>query len=93
MKTAGEMSRMNLVIQSPTSVEPATIVAFGSLLEHRGEVVDASAARSPGRRRSRMSTRAPSSSAVEARAGPRARSATSGSASGEAVAGAPWRRR
>ena len=41
MKTAGEMSRMNLVIQSPTSVEPATIVASGTLREHLGEVVEA----------------------------------------------------
>ena len=30
MKTAGEISRMNFVTQSPTSVEPATMVAFGS---------------------------------------------------------------
>ena len=30
MKTAGAISRMNLVTQSPTSVEPATIVASGS---------------------------------------------------------------
>ena len=39
MKIAGEMSRMCLVTHRPTSVEPATMVAPGSPVEHGGEIV------------------------------------------------------
>ena len=63
MKTAGAMFRMNLVIQSPTSVDPATIVAFGvsSSTAARSSTLAGTTTRSSP---VVMSTRAPSSSAA-----------------------------
>ena len=87
MKTAGEMSRMNLVTQSPTSVEPATIVGFGISLRapRRGRRREAGTiSRSLARRRCRRARRRRARRAAPR--SPRARP-SSGSASGEAVAG------
>ena len=81
MKTAGEMSRMNLVIQSPTSVEPATIVASGRLASTsaRSSRLAGTTTRSPP---CAISTRAPSSIAAS-RSSTRLRSTASRSACGE----------
>ena len=93
MKTAGEMSRMNLVIQSPTSVDPGDDRRASASPPAPPRGRRPKPARSPGPRRVRMSTRAPSSSAAQPRRAPPPRSASSGSASGDAAADGLARRR
>ena len=65
MKTAGEMSRMNLVTHSPTSVEPATIVAAGSACRAAPRNRRPRPARAAAALPSPISTRLPSRIAVK----------------------------